>query len=108
MAFVAIGLAIGASAWLLRSRISARQAPEPATAALGAVAALAGVALWIANPYLALLCAPATHVWLLNSSGRTSGPLPVTAGVLAAIVLPVAAALAVAPRSTSEPSPRGR
>ena len=70
--------------------------PEVAPSALGALAALSCALAWLVNPYLALFAAPAAHVWVLASSDRLRGPLPVSAGAALACVLPVAALLAVA------------
>ena len=39
--------------------------PSGAAAAIGLTLALLGVAVWIVNPYTALLFAPAVHLWLL-------------------------------------------
>ena len=53
-------------------QIVCRSAPaigEAAIPALGALTAAAGLVLWLANPYLALLLVPAAHVWLL-AAGR--------------------------------------
>jgi hypothetical protein len=90
-----IVVAIGLSAYALRVfGVSAARAPASAPAGLGLVAAIAGLMLWLANPYLALLVVPVAHVWLLATSG--SGALR-AAAVLAACVaacLPLAAALA--------------
>jgi hypothetical protein len=59
-------LALAGTALLLRSfGITAHRAPGSVVPALGAVATLAVLLAWIANPYLALLLAPAAHLWLL-------------------------------------------
>ncbi len=98
IAFLAIAVVAAASAWLLRSRgVTARRAPPPAVCGLGAVAVIASVALWLANPYLALLAAPITHVWLLvagepSPARRVSG---VVVSGLACLPL-IAASIAVA------------
>ncbi|MDX6583785.1 MAG: hypothetical protein QOI10_2969 [Solirubrobacterales bacterium] len=92
-AFAAIVLIFIASAWLLRSRrITGGRAPQPAACGLGAVATVAAVALWVANPYLALLTVPAVHLWLLAARERT--PLRRAAAVLASALacLPLIAA----------------
>lgn len=86
---VALASAIG-----LRSRgVTGRRAPNAAAPAVGAVAVAACLAIWLANPYLALLVAPTAHVWLLC----TARPGAVrAAGVIAASMLacvPVTAAL---------------
>ena len=92
--FAVVALAAAASAWLLRRRgITARAAPDATPYGLGLVSALAALALWLANPYLALLAAPAAHVWLL--SGAESIVRRALAAVACALVcVPVLAALA--------------
>jgi hypothetical protein len=98
IAFVLMALVAGASAWLLRRRgVSARRAPESAVCGLGAVAAGACVALWLINPYLALLAAPLAHVWLLAAGEATVSrrALAVVASALACLPL-LAAVTAVA------------
>ncbi len=95
IAFVAIAAVAAASAWVLRRRgITARAAPDGSgTAGLGAVAALAALAVWIANPYLALLAAPLAHTWLAAARPR-SRPGRLGAGLACALAcLPLAAAL---------------
>ncbi|HXV52956.1 MAG TPA: hypothetical protein VD765_06980 [Solirubrobacterales bacterium] len=96
ISFVIMLAAVAATAWFLRSPLAARRAPEVAPSALGALAALSCALIWLVNPYLALFAAPAAHVWVLASSDRLRGPLPVSAGAALACVLPVAALLAVA------------
>ena len=83
------------SAILLRSRgVSADRAPGAALPAIGAIAVASCLAIWLANPFLALLLVPAAHVWLLGAGG----PNPLRAvAVLAASILacvPAVAALA--------------
>lgn len=96
-AAVALPLILAAgivTAVLLRRRnVTASAAPGAAVAAVGLVAALACSALWLANPYLALLAVPLAHVWLL--AARRPGALRAAAAVaLGAIAcLPVLAAL---------------
>jgi hypothetical protein len=92
--FCAIVAVLAASAWLLRSRgITARRAPEPAVAGLGAIAVLAGAAVWLANPYLALLAAPLVHVWLLVPRGPGTAMRIVAVAATAVACVPVIAAV---------------
>jgi hypothetical protein len=56
-----------ASALAIRLRRTAPELPETVTPALGALTVAACLLLWLANPYLALLLVPATHVWLLSA-----------------------------------------
>jgi hypothetical protein len=91
-----MALATGASAWLLRSRIAAAPAPEPAVCGLGTVAAAACIVLWLLNPYLALLVVPIAHLWLLTSEPLTAARRAVAlTGSLVACV-PVLAAFVAA------------
>ena len=79
ISFVIMLAAVAASAWFLRSPLAARRAPEVAPRALGALAALSCALLWLANPYLALLAAPAAHVWVLaveRPSARSAAGRP--------------------------------
>ena len=92
--FAVIALVAAASAWLLRRRgITARAAPDATPYGLGLVSALAALALWFANPYLALLAAPAAHVWLL-SGAESVGRRALAAAACALVCVPVLAALA--------------
>ena len=86
----ALGLiALAAGAVLLRLLgVTATRAPVSAPAALGAVAVIAALVVWIANPYLALLIAPAAHVWLVGVGEPT---------VVRRVAVLVCSALAVVP-----------
>jgi hypothetical protein len=71
--FAVIAAVAAASAWLLRSRgITAGRAPAAAVCGLGAVSVAACAALWLVNPYLALLVVPVSHLWLLAAGDRTT------------------------------------
>jgi hypothetical protein len=63
-------------------------------AALGVTSVAAGLVAWVANPYLAMLLAPATHVWLVGAAVDRRRPVAVVAVVAAASLLPLALALA--------------
>jgi hypothetical protein len=66
---------------------------ETLATALGLVASVATLAIWFANPYLALVCVPLAHVWLLGARPQSAASV---AGTLAGIVvalIPLAAAL---------------
>ncbi len=97
-AAITVPLIVGAglaSAAVLRWRgVTASTAPATATAAVGLVAAAACAVLWVANPYLALLAAPAAHVWLLaaRSPGAIRALLSIALSALACA--PLIAALA--------------
>jgi hypothetical protein len=96
-AVLIVGAAAASAYALRRLRVTAARAPAGSVAATGLVSAVACLVIWIANPYLALLVAPAAHVWLL--ADRRRGRL--TAAIIAAFailaVLPaIAAVVAVA------------
>jgi hypothetical protein len=94
IAFFLMAAVLVASFWLLHRRnITAAAAPEGAFAACGAIAVAATLLVWLVNPYLALLLAPAAHVWLL--AARPGGWARIrTAGGAALAFVPLAAALA--------------
>ncbi len=86
-------LGVGTIFLLRRFGVTARSAPPGSLPATGMLAALAASALWIANPYCALLAVPAAHVWVLadGPDGTARRTLSVVAGLLS--LLPVIAAL---------------
>ena len=59
-------------------------ARETLATALGVVASVSVLGIWLVNPYLGLLCVPLAHVWLL--AARPVSPAS-TAGTIAGIVL---------------------
>ena len=63
---------------------------EALAPALGAAAVTGSLGLWLLNPYLALLLAPATHVWLLGDRPRSRALVALAA---VASVIPVALAV---------------
>ena len=69
-------------------RLRARPEPETAPAAVGAVAFAGGLALWVLNPFLALLAVPAVHAWPVTAArarGRGLGILALIVGLVPAI-----------------------
>jgi hypothetical protein len=93
-AFGLIALAIVASVLALRARnVTADAAPAQSLAACGALAVVSCIAVWLANPYLALLIAPLAHVWIAASRPGSSGRIATVAAAVLAL-LPVLAALA--------------
>ena len=102
-AAIALVLVVGAalaSALVLRVlRIRGSTAPVGAAPALGALSSAAGLALWLVNPYLALLAAPVVHLWVLadGRSGRRHGAMVALAAALASV--PVIAALIAVSRA---------
>ena len=88
-------LAVFATVAILMRALSrpARPLRETLATALGLVASLAVLAAWLINPYLALVCVPLAHVWLLGARPQTAASI---AGTLVGIVfalVPLAAAL---------------
>jgi len=84
--------------WLLvRSRLR-RYAEAAATAGAGAVTALAlaglTLAVWVLNPFAALLLVPAVHLWMLAMlSGSRLGARTAVAVVIAGLLPPLLAAV---------------
>lgn len=92
--FTLIAIAAIASATALRHfKITGRSAPAGSLAPAGLLSALAGVALWLANPYLALLFAPAAHVWLLADGPSSHRRSTIVVGAALLSLLPVLAAI---------------
>ena len=66
---------------------------ETLATALGLIAGLAVLGIWMRNPYLGLLCVPLAHVWLISARPNgNAGPAPAVLVMLAALV-PLATAL---------------
>ena len=93
-ASLAAAAAVIAPAWFFLRREIRRRAGLSGVAARGAgsatalVLALAAVALWVANPYAALLMLPAVHLWTLAVLGepptrRGAAALLVAGGLVA-------------------------
>lgn len=88
-------LAAGASIVALRFRRRHPGAPPvAATPALGALSAAGCLALWLANPYAALLIAPAAHAWLLTAGEPRLAGRGLRALVALATLVPAIAAVA--------------
>ncbi len=71
-----------------------RYAPAAAPAC-AAVIAVAGLAVWLANPYLALLLAPALHAWLLLAAESTAVGSLLAAVITLAGLVPLFIAIAL-------------
>jgi hypothetical protein len=71
-----------------------RASSEALGAAIGAVASLSVLGIWLLNPYLALLLVPFAHLWLLAARPGMPVALPVAAAVTLLAALPAFAALA--------------
>jgi hypothetical protein len=72
---------------------------ETLATALGVISSLAVLGIWLVNPYLALLCVPLAHVWLLGARPQTAASIAGTlAGIVVALIPLVAAILHLADR----------
>jgi hypothetical protein len=94
-----VAAALGSSVLLRVLRIRGVTAPPGSAPALGLLTTVAGLALWLANPYLALLAVPVAHLWVLADGGprRRRGLGVVLAAAIACI--PVIAALTAVTRA---------
>jgi hypothetical protein len=97
-----------ALAWVFARRRLAGRLPAPdspgAAAALALLLAVAGVAVWVVNPFAALLLLPALHLWLLVTASPVPPSRPAgVALILAGIVLPLAVAVSVLARLSLGP-----
>jgi hypothetical protein len=84
--------AVAAAVWwrIGHNRMPVHLVPEAGAAALGLYGALAALAIWIINPYLALLLVPLVHPWVLQARvGRRPSRLWIAA-VVGLALLPVA------------------
>ncbi len=89
---VPVTAALGVWWWLGRNRMPVRVAPEAAAAALGLWSGIALLAVWIVNPYLALLLVPLAHPWVLEARAGRRGRRPrrwPSAAAIAAACLPL-------------------
>jgi Peptidase family M28 len=88
-------VAAGASVAALRFRRRRPAGAPPAGGpALGAISSAACFALWLANPYMALLLAPAAHAWLLTAGAPGAVGRSVRALVALITLVPAFAAVA--------------
>jgi hypothetical protein len=100
LAICALGI-LAVAVWLRigRNRLPVRLVPEAGAAALGLCGALAAVAIWIVNPYLALLLVPLVHPWVLQSRvGRRPSRRWIALAVAVALIPVALGALSVAGR----------
>ncbi|MEZ5155871.1 MAG: hypothetical protein R2718_07155 [Solirubrobacterales bacterium] len=71
--FAALAGAVAVAVLLVRpTRTPLDAEPQTLAAAAGLLTGLSVLAIWLVNPYLALLLTPTAHVWLL--AARASGP----------------------------------
>ncbi|HEX2087093.1 MAG TPA: hypothetical protein VHF89_15540 [Solirubrobacteraceae bacterium] len=91
LAAVALALVLGfllrpVVARLLRARRAREAAEDPggATAAIALALSALGLAVWIVNPYTALLLLPAMHLWILAAAPEVRVP---RGGALALVLL---------------------
>jgi len=68
-------------------------ARETLATALGVIASLAVLGVWLLNPYLGLLCVPLAHVWLLAARPATAASIAGTLVAIAISLIPITAAL---------------
>ena len=104
VAAAAAAVAFVVSAFLLRPLL----APPPALAPLApaaslSLAVLAGLGIWLINPYLALLVALGLQLWVLAAGGVGPGRLAAAALVLGGLIPPLAAVAALAGRFDAGP-----
>ncbi|HEY2637031.1 MAG TPA: hypothetical protein VGI54_06555, partial [Solirubrobacteraceae bacterium] len=94
--------ALGVWWWLGRNRMPVLMAPEGGASALGLLAGIALLAVWIVNPYLALLLVPLAHPWVFEARAgrraRRPKRWPVSVAVAVALVPLLLGALSVAGR----------
>jgi hypothetical protein len=100
VALTVLALVAVASAVFLRvSGVTGAAGPPSAVPALGAITVAAGLLLWLANPYLALLAVPIAHVWLLADRTAPGGRGARVAAAVVIACIPVAAALIAVSRA---------
>jgi hypothetical protein len=94
-AIVAIGSALLIAPSALRFAAGPAQAKDPESSIGGATAALllvmcaAAIAIWLSNPFAALLVVPALHLWLLAVNGDVRMPSAARLALLLVSLLPV-------------------
>lgn len=93
----ALGTAVALGGWRGPSGVPRGSA----IAATGLVASLSGLAMWLANPYAALLAAPGCHAWVVLAGRGGDSPGRRAVAVVAALAgaLPGLGALALASSS---------
>ena len=95
IAFAALAAAVALAALLVRPmRTPLDVEPQTLAAAAGLLTGLAIFGIWLLNPYLALLLAPAAHVWL--PAARASGPPRASALAIVALLSLIPALVAFA------------
>jgi hypothetical protein len=92
---LALGLAWLAWPWGVR-RLGLRARPDDDGAGLAMLTVLLAVAIavWLSDPYAALLVVGALHLWLLLVSPRTRPPLPAALALVAVALVPLALLIA--------------
>jgi hypothetical protein len=95
LAAVALALVLGfllrpLAARLLRARRAREAGAEPAgpAAALALALSVLGLAVWIVNPYTALLALPALHLWMLAAAPEVRVPRGLGLGLVLAGLVP--------------------
>ena len=97
MAFLIL---VGVATWfgIRRSRRADDLSRGAAVAGIGIASVAAVFAIWLMNPYLALLLVPAAHVWLLALRRRRASRLPLAVASLLALAAAALAAVYVGSR----------
>jgi MFS family permease len=90
---VLAGVFAGLIAVLRPLRVPRRPRSETLFTALGAILSVAVLVLWARNPYLALLCVPLAHVWLLGARSGRPVPPPAMVALVSLALVPLAASL---------------
>ena len=84
---LAVAVAFGAAAWLLRPlRPPARGAAATARPAALLVASLAGLGIWLDNPYLGLLVGVGLQAWVPAAARAERGRLAPTAWIVVGLI----------------------
>lgn len=94
VAAIAVAVAVAVAALLVRPlRTPLDTEPQTLAAAAGLLLCVSAIGIWLLNPFLALLLAPLTHLWLLPA--RVQGPPSKLAVVITGLVLAAPAIAAI-------------
>lgn len=94
-AMCALALALVTAALLVRPMRTPLDAEPPTlAAAAGFACGIAIIGIWLANPFMALLLAPAAHVWLLPARVQAPARARVVVVAVAIALIPILAASA--------------
>ncbi len=76
------------------NRVPAGVDPRASASALGGLACIAVLAIWVANPFLCLLALPLAHIWILQARPEGGRSLLVVGFSAALAFVPIAMAIA--------------